>query len=179
MPSSVRSRTRRQRRKCMQRLCSPSKLTLKPLGEGTWQTRPELGDAFLGSGYAHQAMSSNGAFALKLPPGRYQAVITRGPEYALWDSNTDSPGGLGLKLSRPFPQAGCLLLAENLGIAFRHVESGLSSSAVQDCWANILPQCTLAGWGHGRYRGRGTDCGNRGAPRPKYQPIQAHANRRP
>jgi hypothetical protein len=63
----------------------PSKISLRPR-TGTEGNITALGDPFHSGGFSHIAFLPDGQAELEIPPGTYDAFVTRGPEYSLWSS---------------------------------------------------------------------------------------------
>lgn len=59
---------------------APCKAQFNPLGD---TAKPDLGPTDRARGCVDQYHSESGKFAVALPPGRYEVVVTRGPEYNL------------------------------------------------------------------------------------------------
>jgi len=60
----------------------PSKLSIFSV-DGSGELNPVLGDPYIGGSPAHVAFTLDGHGSLILPPGTYQAIASRGPEYEL------------------------------------------------------------------------------------------------
>jgi len=75
----------------------PSKVSLRPLdGDGTAQL-DDLGDPYVAGGLSHVFFAPHGEVDVEVPEGRYQVYVTRGIEYALWDSaEQGDPDGVQL-----------------------------------------------------------------------------------
>ena len=76
----------------------PSKVSLRPRG-ATPTNRTELGDPFYAGGFSHVSFLGHGHGTVEVPPGRYDLVVSRGPEYSLWDSATDGGAEGGLEVA--------------------------------------------------------------------------------
>ena len=75
----------------------PCKVSLRPVEEGTDISLPDLGDPYIAGGYSKILLIPAGSVRAKLPTGRYDVLVTRGPEYGLWNSIAEGwPDGVVL-----------------------------------------------------------------------------------
>ncbi len=74
----------------------PSKVSLRPADDATPRNRTDLGDPFFAGGFSEIAFLPYGEARLQVPAGRYDVLVTRGPEYSMWDSRIDgdAPDGM-------------------------------------------------------------------------------------
>ncbi|MBL8614036.1 MAG: hypothetical protein JNM72_00360 [Deltaproteobacteria bacterium] len=111
-------------------LALPAKVSFFPAGGEASPLNPVFGDGFIGGDPAGVVFTANGTGSIILPPGRYYAVASRGPEYELDRSEpftleTNNYADLELQVVRSVDTQGWVSADFHVH-AFRSHDSGVS-----------------------------------------------------